>query len=387
MMPWRLRPSRCTSRDTSPLRPLGLEVLFFPVYRSPRLAASDGHARYPATGEVPSPPMLIPPVRSHARFILGILTTLAVLTLVAGVLTFRPSWGSPERAPPELIWGRRGLSAGRFQKPRALAIDSLDQLYIVDMTARIQVFDRDGHPLRAWRTPAWTQGRPTGLSFDRHGHLMVADTHYHRILFYTPKGEPLPEKTLGGEYGSGPGQFGLVTDAEEDSQGNLYVSEYGDFDRIQKFDSHGKFLVQWGGHGSEPGKFLRPQNISLDDQDQLWVADACNHRVQVFDVRQMPPTLVRCWGDEGTGPGQLRYPYDLNLVEPDLVYVCEFGNHRIQVFDREGHFLTQWGQSGRGPGELNAPWALEIDRGGSVHVLDSLNHRVQRVRIPIPRPK
>src|ERR1700676_661987 len=41
----------------------------------------------------------------------------------------------------DLVWGRRGISDGRFQKPRAIAIDGKDQLYIVDMTARIQVFD------------------------------------------------------------------------------------------------------------------------------------------------------------------------------------------------------------------------------------------------------
>ena len=47
---------------------------------------------------------------------------------------------SPSRA--QLIWGRFGYSDGRFNKPRSIAIDAKDQLYIVDMTARIQVFER-----------------------------------------------------------------------------------------------------------------------------------------------------------------------------------------------------------------------------------------------------
>ena len=64
----------------------------------------------------------------------------------------------------ELIWGRRGLSEGRFLKPRAISIDRFDQLYICDTTGRIQVFDRDGNWLRQWSTPETANGRPTGMT-------------------------------------------------------------------------------------------------------------------------------------------------------------------------------------------------------------------------------
>src|SRR5688500_8762110 len=50
---------------------------------------------------------------------------------------------------PDKVWGRRGLSAGTFNKPRAIAIYRQDQLYIVDMTARIQFFTADGQFVRA----------------------------------------------------------------------------------------------------------------------------------------------------------------------------------------------------------------------------------------------
>jgi DNA-binding beta-propeller fold protein YncE len=274
----------------------------------------------------------------------------------------------------EKVWGRRGISAGRLQKPRAMAIDADDQLYLVDMTARIQVFDADGNYLRGWQTPVHAAGRPTGLSFDRRGRLLVADTHYYRVLVYSPAGELL--QTIGGVQGPSPGEFGLVTDAVEDSSGNLYVSEYGEFDRIQKFSPEGKFLLQWGGHGAEPGQFMRPQNMVLDEQDQLWVADACNHRVQVFDREGR---LVRFWGEEGSEPGQLYYPYDLVFDDDGNLIVCEWGNNRVQKFSRSGQSLGCWGRRGREPGELDHPWALVRDSRGRIHVLDSQNHRVQRI--------
>jgi sugar lactone lactonase YvrE len=262
-----------------------------------------------------------------------------------------------------------------------MAIDRQDQLYIVDMTGRIQVFTPDGKYLRGWRTPEIETGKPTGLSIDHDGNLLVADTHYFRILHYTPQGQLLANRTMGGTFGSRPGEFTLVTDCVQDSQGNYYVSEYGEYDRIQKFSPQRKFLFQWGGHGGKLGQFRRPQSLVIDEQDRLWVADACNHRIQVFDVTGSTAQLVQHWGKPGTEPGQLRYPYGLILDGQGHAYVAEFGNHRVQKFTLDGHSVATWGTNGRGPGELYQPWALVLDSQRRLHVLDTYNHRVQRIRL------
>ena len=277
---------------------------------------------------------------------------------------------------PDLVWGRLGAGKGQFSKPRAIAIDAADQLYIVDMTARIQVFDADGQFIRGWQTPEHTNGRPTGLTISSDGNLLVADTHYYRILTYSPQGELLSHATIGGTMGQGPGEFGFVTDVVRDQAGNFYVSEYGEFDRIQKFSPDRKFLIQWGGHGSEPGHFMRPQHLQIDADGLLWVADSCNHRIQVFDAAG---SVVKIWGKPGSEPGQLQYPYCLELDGNGHVYVCEYGNHRVQKFTLDGKSVDCWGSVGRKPGQLFNPWALVLDSRGRVHVLDSNNHRVQRI--------
>ncbi len=274
----------------------------------------------------------------------------------------------------ENVWGRRGLSDGRLQKPRAIAIDAKDHIYLVDITARIQKFDTQGKFLGRWRTPEHANGRPTGLSIDRHGNVMVADTHYYRVLFYSPEGKLL--KTLGGKNGNGAGEFGWVTDVVEDSRGNLYVAEYGEYDRIQKFSQDHKYLLEWGSHGSAPGQFVRPQNMAVDKEDRVWVADACNHRIQVFDTQGK---VLKLWGQPGQGVGELYYPYDVDLDGDGHVYVVEYGNHRVQKFTSDGESLGCWGTHGREPGELHNPWALVRDSQGHVFVLDTNNHRVQQV--------
>ncbi len=285
----------------------------------------------------------------------------------------------PSKTPEgsaDLLWGQLGITEGRFQKPRAIAIDEKDRLYIIDMTARVQAFDADGNYLTSWRTPKSKNGRPSGLTIANDGKVLVADTHYYRMLVYDTEGKPIENRTIGGVQGNKPGEFGFVTDVVQDSEGNYYIGEYGDFDRIQKFSNEGEYLLQWGSHGTEPGQFRRPQNMVIDDLDQIWVADACNHRIQVFDTEG---NLIKLWGAEGSELGMLYYPYDLALDGKGHLYVSEFGNHRVQKFTLDGESVDSWGSHGKEPGHLYNPWALAIDSRGRVHVLDSRNHRVQRV--------
>ncbi|WP_197526145.1 hypothetical protein [Botrimarina colliarenosi] len=275
------------------------------------------------------------------------------------------------------VWGVHGIAGERMHKPRAMAIGPDDRLYLVDFTARILVYDTDGEFLQSWQTPDSKSGRPTGLTFDPVANeLLVADTHYYRVLAYTPDGVLKEDRTVGGVNGKAPGEFGFVTDAVRDSAGCLYVSEYGDNDRVQKFSPQGEFLTQWGSHGTDELQFKRPQNLLVDPQDRVWVCDACNHRLKAFSP---DGELLFSWGVEGSGPGELYYPYDMVMDPAGDLYVVEYGNHRVQKFTQAGESLGVWGEQGSGPGQLWSPWALVLDSLGRLHVLDTQNHRVQRV--------
>ena len=302
------------------------------------------------------------------------LAWLAPLVVVALVIS--RGAGSPPSAP-DLVWGIHGTRPGWLHKPRAATFDAHDHLYLCDLTDRIQVFDRDGHYLRGWRTPALNIDGPSGLTIDRLGRLLVADTHFYRVLVYSRDGTILQQ--LGdGVQGTTPGRFGYPTDAVIDRAGNFYVAEYGENDRIQVFSPAGQWLRQWGGHGTAPGEFIKPRALAIDAQDRLYVADSCNHRIQVFDTRG---TLLSHWGERGDGPGQMSYPYDLALGPDGSLYVCEYGNNRVQKFSPAGRSLGTWGGRGRGPGQLDNPFALAVDGRGDVSVIDGNNHRVQRFRM------
>jgi DNA-binding beta-propeller fold protein YncE len=281
------------------------------------------------------------------------------------------------RDQPDLVWGKRGIRHGDLVKPRAIAVGPGDRLYLVDWTARIQAFDRDGKHLgKTWTTPDFRNGRPSGLSIDHDGNLVVSDSHYHRVHVYSPDGELL--RTVGGTPGTEPGQLAYVSAAVRDQAGNFYVAEFGETQRISKFNADGDYTMSWGAPGSEPGQFARIRAMTLGPDGYLYVADACNHRIQVFTKRG---TLVRQWGTAGKAEGELSYPYDLAFGrgKTRCLYVVEYGNHRVQKFTPEGASLGCWGGPGREPGRLCSPWALGVDSRGQVHVVDSDNDRVQRI--------
>src|SRR5436305_13707748 len=126
--------------------------------------------------------------------------------LVAGCIQRR----GPQVGRLEKVWGRAGSSPGRLFRPRAIAIDQSDLLYIVDMTPQIQVFTADGELVRSWQPPKFDTGKPSGLAFDNAGNLLVADTHNYRILVYTPDGKLLEDQTFGGVCGNADGEFQFV---------------------------------------------------------------------------------------------------------------------------------------------------------------------------------
>jgi sugar lactone lactonase YvrE len=281
--------------------------------------------------------------------------------------------GGPS-ATPEVVWGRKGVQDGDIVRPRAIAIDPQDHLYVVDFTARIQVYDRDGKHLgHTWTTPDYRNGRPSGLSIDRDGNLLLSDSHYHCLRTYSSTGKEL---RCFGSPGTAPGQLSYVSDVVQDAGGFFYVAEFGENQRISKFDSDGTFVHCWGSSGSEPGQFARARALALGPDGLLYVADACNHRIQVFST---DGDLVRILGGPGSGEGELSYPYDLAFNKDGVLYVVEYGNHRVQKFRLDGTSLGCWGGPGRQPGRLHCPWGLAIDSRGRIHVLDTENHRVQRI--------
>ncbi|MCP4247075.1 MAG: 6-bladed beta-propeller [bacterium] len=272
------------------------------------------------------------------------------------------------------VFGAVGLGPGEFSYPRAITTAADGTVFVVDKAARIQRFDPSGGFEHEWRLPKKQAGKPVGLTVHPDGRIFVADTHYHRVLIYDDGGQLLDQF---GEVGDGPGQFQLPTDVAVDAEGYIYVSEYNGNDRITKWSPDLSWVAAIGEEPVDGRRLTRPAGIDIDDEQTLWVADACNHRIVRFGL---DGRVLTVFGEMGTEPGQLRYPYDITVTPDQGLLVCEYGNSRLQWFDRDGRSLGTWGGHGRQLGRLWQPWGATVGAGGRTYVVDSYNSRVQIIR-------
>ena len=270
------------------------------------------------------------------------------------------------------VIGDRGNGTGQFQKPRSLAIDHHDNLYVSDMTGRIQKFDPAGQFVTSWQMPETDRGRPKGMACDQLNRVIVVEPHYARVNHFTSDG------TLAfqwGHYGTNRADLVFPRAVAVTGDGEIYLSEFGVREHIQHFSADGSVWIgAWGTPGIGEGEFNRAEGLTFHE-GKVFVADSCNHRIQVFSAEGR---FLRAYGSAGTDPGLLSYPYDIRIDESGRQYVCEFGNSRIQIFDRDDALIEVLGGPGSDPGQFHNPWSLALDRRGNLYVADSKNHRVQK---------
>ncbi|MEY2427272.1 MAG: hypothetical protein QOJ40_157, partial [Verrucomicrobiota bacterium] len=277
------------------------------------------------------------------------------------------------------IIGTRGVGVGQLNKPRSVAVDRQDNLYVADMTGRVQKFSSNGLFLLSWQMPQTDKGKPKGMCRDREGNIVVLEPHYQRVNHFSAEGKLIAQW---GEHGTNAGQFTLPRAVAVNSRGEMFVSEYEGVERVQRF-SLGQsaraptfHLLNGFGHaGNGPGEFNRPEGLCVDAQDRVYVADSCNHRIEIFSS---DGKFIRAYGKAGAAKGELSYPYDICVDRAGRQYVCEFGNSRVQVFDANDQPIEIIGGPGAQPGQFSNPWGVALDSAEDLYVADSQNHRVQK---------
>jgi len=259
----------------------------------------------------------------------------------------------------------------RIPAPRSLTVGPDDEIYCLDNAGRVLVFDENGKRLREWKMPDYDVGKPEGICVFQDGRIGVADTHYHRVVFFDAEGNVL---SMQGTHGEGPGQFIYPVAIIQDPQQNFYVSEYGGNDRVQKFSADGEFLLQFGSAGNDPGQFELARGLAWHD-GKIYVADASNNRIQIFSA---DGKFLGIFGDSDKMP-ELEYPYDISIGQDATVYIVEYGGNRVSRFDLSGRLLGRFGHPGHDEGGFVTPWGLTVDSKSRILVADTGNRRIVRL--------
>ena len=157
----------------------------------------------------------------------------------------------------------------------------------------------------------------------------------------------------------------------QDPHGFIYVGEYGDCQRIQKFTADGIYVTEFGKHGAQAGEFQRPSGIAWQD-GLIYVVDAFNDRIQVFRDEGKFVRVINL--PEKSAP--LEYPYDIRLDRNQQIYVIENKAARLTVMRLDGTIVGRYGRPGRGLDQFYQPWDVTVLSDGRVLVADTGNHRL-----------
>ena len=141
-----------------------------------------------------------------------------------------------------------------------------------------------------------------------------------------------------------------------------------------EYDPDGERLGDWGTAGSAPGELDGPAGLAFDADDNLFVADSRNDRIQRFTK---DGEYLSGWGETGSAEGQLRRPWGITVDREGFVYVADWGNDRVQKFTPEGEHVLTFGSDLGDGGDLDHPSGVGVDSDGDVYVADWGNRRVQ----------
>ena len=163
---------------------------------------------------------------------------------------------------------------------------------------------------------------PHGIAVDKDGNIWVTDGQGrdgkgHQVFKFSPDGEVLMTLGKAGVAGDGPDTFNQPDDVAIAPNGDIFVSDghtpaMGNA-RVMKFAKDGKFIKQWGKHGSGPGEFEVPHALAFDSRGRLFVGDRANNRIQIFD---QDGNFIDQWK-------QFSRPSGVYIDNHDVIYVTD----------------------------------------------------------------
>ena len=163
--------------------------------------------------------------------------------------------------------------------------------------------------------------------------------------------------------------FYQPTDIVTGPDGSLYVADgYGN-SRIAKYTKDGVFLTAWGTRGAQPGEFNTPHNLVMDAQNNLYVADRQNGRVQVFDTEGKFLREFRPGGN----------PWSL-CITPGPNQVLFIGSvGRIFKVALDGKVLGTIGHYGKTPGTMDWVHGVACPDEKTVFAAQELSWRLDKI--------
>lgn len=205
----------------------------------------------------------------------------------------------------------------KFVYPYGITFDGKN-VYVADGgTRRIYLFDSSGRFIKIF--PEQVELSGPGPLYYSNGKLYVIDQPKHHVLCFDTAGKLL--QTIGKE-GHGKGELYFPHAITVDKEGLVYVADAGN-DRIEVFNKDGSFKQTIGNN------LMTPRGLAQDGSGNLWVVAGMSNKVQVY--KPDGKKIVE-FGKYGADYGMLSLPNGIFVDGNKRIYVTEFGNSRVSVF-------------------------------------------------------
>jgi len=192
------------------------------------------------------------------------------------------------------------------------------------------------------------------------------------------------------------GLFRQPTDVTWDSAGNIYISDGYVNSRVAKYDKNGDWVKSWGEKGTGPGQFRLPHAIVADRNDNIYVGDRSNRRIQVFNSEgkflriftiDVPPApgIPAVSGNTPTGASLaalIGAPNSICITPgPDQVLFVGELNYPGRIFkvSLEGKVLGVMGRAGRQLKQFSGIHQLACPTETEIYTAETFNWRVPKL--------
>ncbi len=226
---------------------------------------------------------------------------------------------------------------------------------------------------------------PSGLAVDTvNHHIFVSDSWNHRVEEFSEEaGHWRWTKEI-----SEASKFDYPNQLALDAQGNLWVADGGNghpgTGRVVEINPskppEEQVEAELTGKEQGPGgedELRCPSGVAMDPEGHIWVLDECKDRVEEFEPSG---TVIQKFGSEGHGHSEFEFPEGLAIATSGStcdVWVSDFANSRLQEFKCSNHeWVREVGSRGGGPEKLYNPDGVAIGAEGNVFVSDWFNMRL-----------
>jgi sugar lactone lactonase YvrE len=266
-----------------------------------------------------------------------------------------------------------------------LAVDAVGDVFTNCGGGTVQKWTETGtlqKTIGSWGTGPGQLTESGPIAVNANGTLWVGDSHWSstegwtsRIEKFNTSGEYVSQF---GSYGTGPGQFRRVAGLEVDGQGTIFVADL-EGDRVEEYTSRGEFVAQFGSQGAGEGQFVFSQHagISSDSTGNLYILDANHYRVEKWVNTFYSPIYLGSFGSQGTGAGQFQNVADSAVDQAGNVWVTDNNSSTVQEFNASGAYVKKLGTGvGTGNGQIEHPTEIAIDSNSNIWLANASGSRV-----------